>query len=623
MKWLRALAPVAAAFVLVWLIAGIQARAERPAPGLLQVLEMTPGAVEPGDSIALLGEGFPPGKPARVVFRGVLRRPGQRPVPDAEVVLSGSASSDERVEIPFNDAAATLFAGAPGGPLHTTFEGDVEVAFAAAAPGASPVAGVLSGVTLDVNPAEGAGRAERDREGECLLSFLGIRPAAAESTSAGLRVEVVAPGSRAAAAGLSVGDAIVAFDGVRVASAGDVLPAPGERDALAVVRRKGSEGEVARTVSVEGFRRASLANVVESALVVLSALVAVLLLAAPLGRTASASVQRGILRLRRRLGGAGSRRPGRAALSRLLAAVAARVLPPSGVGAVADASAYALLLALPFGQYLVAARLDVGVLFVGAATALVVAALVSSESPWAGLRAALSVALQHVPAAAAVAGVVVGTGSLRVQEIEHGQGGWPWEWLAFGHPGALVALGLLLACATIEPSPARARSRGLAGLIDAADASPLGEGGSWGLRTACRVQRVVICGLACILFLGGWLLPGLSPAQQDAHASLQVAGAAWLLAKTWGVAFLVEGMTWSVLPAGGSARSAALWLMPLSMASFAASVAWTWCSPSPTAQLLVSASLLALTCAAGASSFLWARHGLLVRSADARACEFL
>src|SRR6202035_2107187 len=117
-----------------------------------------------------------------------------------------------------------------------------------------------------------------------------------------------------------------------------------------------------------------------------------------------------------------------------LATAARDALPPAGAPAIVDFLACALLAAMPFGQYLVAAQLDVGLLFVAAATALVTAALVSGNSPWSGARSAAHVAWQHLPAAAAVASVVLTTGSLRMQEIEHAQGGWPWDWLGLCRP---------------------------------------------------------------------------------------------------------------------------------------------------------------------------------------------
>ena len=278
---------------------------------------------------------------------------------------------------------------------------------------------------------------------------------------------------------------------------------------------------------------------------------------------------------------------------------------------------------MPFGQYLVAAQLDVGLLFVAAATALVAAALVSARSPWSGLRAAAHVAWQHVPAAAAVASVVLTTGSLRMQEIEHAQGGWPWDWLAFRSPAALVAFVLLLASARIEPG-APERPAGVAAWIEDLAGQPRTPRGAW-LEAAGRAHRLVVAGLASALFLGGWVLPGLSPAAQDARPALELAGAAWLLGKTWGLVVL---LAWSRTalphrPLSRRSRRTAFALVPLSLAVLAATAAWTWWSPVGPAQLLVSGTLVAGVALAALALAHRVRHGLGATSVEGHLSPFL
>jgi NADH-quinone oxidoreductase subunit H len=592
MGLLRWLAPVLLALGVAWLIGGGGGACGREAsPQLVQVLDMAPREVEVGERVNLLGEGFPPGKPAMVTFRGTLLRPGERPERGAEVVASGAVVGPEHVELGFTEVTEALFCGAGDRKAHTTFEGDVEVAFAAAAPGAPPIAGVLRHVTLDIRPGSTASDTEGDREGQRVLAWLGLEVTEGAS---GLAVDSVSPGSRSDAAGLLPGDVLASFDGVRVGSTADVVPAPGERDALVGVRRGGEALELMKTVTVDGFRRAPPAELLGAALIALAALAIVLLFAAPLPRGLAARLQRIIARLR--ASHPGSRRRAHASSwERLVSSfseAAREALPPAGAPAMVDALVCALLAAMPFGQYLIAAQLDVGLLFVAAATALVTAALIAGSSPWAGLRGAIHVAWQHLPGGAAVASVVLMTGSLRVQELEHAQGGWPWDWLAFRSPAALVALVLLLACARIEPE-APERASGLRARIEALGAEERTPRGPW-LEAACRAHRLVVAGLASTLFLGAWVLPGLSPAAQDARPSLELAGAAWLLVKTWGVVALVAGSR-TALPQRRlteRSRRTALALVPLSLGVLAASAAWTWWSPVGPAQLLVSGTLV-------------------------------
>jgi NADH-quinone oxidoreductase subunit H len=423
-------------------------------------------------------------------------------------------------------------------------------------------------------------------------------------------VTSVAPSSRAEAAGILPGDSLATFDGVRVVDVGDVVPRAGEREATVVVRRAEGSSESTRTLAVDGFRRAPPADLVAAALIALSALALVLLLGAPTRPRLAASLQRVVSRMR-----AGMVPAFRSALR--------DALPPTGPLALVDALAYALLAAMPFGQYLVAAQLDVGLLFIAAATALTVAALLSNRTAWGGLRAASHVALQHLPAALAIVTVVTTTGSLRVQEIAQTQGGWPWDWLAFRSPGALAALVLLVACTGIEPDGHDdARATTVAALVETSRA--VRPRGPW-LQAACRAHRLLVAGLASALFLGGWLLPGLTATAQSGSPALQLAGAAWLVAKTWGVVLLV---TWSAsaLPAmrlGERTRRAALWLVPVSLAALVATAAWSWWSPARAAQLLMSASLFALVVLLGLALAHRVRHGLMSPVGDGRVSPFL
>jgi NADH-quinone oxidoreductase subunit H len=278
-----------------------------------------------------------------------------------------------------------------------------------------------------------------------------------------------------------------------------------------------------------------------------------------------------------------------------LSLAVAAALPTAGVPAVVDACAAALLAVMPFGQYLVAAKLDVGILFVGAATTLVATALVVGGFRWSAMRAALHVLWQHVPAALAVASVVLSTGSLRVQEIEQAQGGWPLDWLAFRSPAGLMALGLLLDAARIEPCDARRRD-GLAGLLEdfAVPATPAAKPTGVWTEAACRAHRIVVAGLGATLFLGGWMLPGLTAAEQSGRPALELAGAGLLLAKTGALVAAVAWVRWAVPQRSLASRSkvALFWLVPLAIGSLLGTRAWTWWGPARGVQVIVSAALV-------------------------------
>jgi NADH-quinone oxidoreductase subunit H len=611
---LRAFAPAVAALAVAWLLGGPGACTQAPTPQLIQVLDVAPREVERGDAVALGGAGFPAGKPARVTFRGTLSRPGERPVRDAEIVTTGTVMGPERVVVTFGEAAEALFCGAGDRAMHTTFEGDVEVSFAAAQAGAPPVGGTLPHVTFDVRPSMRSIDVARDADGTRFLEWIGARAVSTPDARAasGLTLEAVASGSRAKAAGLAPGDVVTVFDGVRVASAGDLLPAPGEREATMSVRRPRTIDEASRTLAVSGFRRAPIEELVGPLLIVLAALAVVFLFAAPTPGILAGLLDGVVVRLRSRAVAVGPRST-RAA--RLFAPAAARALPPAGPSALADAAAGALLALMPFGQYLVASQLDVAVLFLGATTAMVTAALLAGRSPLAGAKAALHVVWQHVPGAVAVLCVIASTGSLRVQEIARAQGGLPWQWTALRSPPLLSALLLLLACALIDPTEEPSRG-GVTALVDAGGGTPDRSRGPW-LEAAWRTHRVVLAGLAVVLLLGAWRIPGVAPAVQDARPPLELAGAALFLGKTWA---LVVALAWTRTlwpPSTLLARSrlTAFRFAPLSFATLGAAVAWGWWQPTPAVEVLSSGALAVLFVVVLAATVARVRHALLATHA--------
>jgi NADH-quinone oxidoreductase subunit H len=615
MNFPRALALFAVALAFVGLFATAGTWAPVVGPPLVQVTAIAPTDVEPGDRITIAGEGFPAGKAARVRFRGTLHRPGERPVRDAEIVVTGVVTGPEEVEVDFLEATQALFCGAGDRAAHTTFEGDVEVAFAAAAPGAAPIAGVLRDAVLDVRPSASQADRARESEGERILAFLGLRVTPPVRRGVGLAVEAVTPGSPADVAGVAAGDVIASFDGVRTAAAGDLIPAAGEREATLGVKAQGANAETPRPIAVEGFRRAPAAELLGGALLIVAALAVLLLLGSPVPGLLATPLQRAAARLRASGG-----------FSSAFSAAAGEVVPPASAPALVDALGGATLAVLPFGQYLVAARLDVELLFFVAATALAVAAMVAAGSVLGGLRAAGHVAWQHVPAALAVASVVLTSGSLRVQEIGRAQGGWPWDWLAFRSPGALLALALLLGAALspVESPAPRSGRAPLEALVDDGAAAPRAPRGPW-LAAACRAHRFVIAGLASALFLGGWSLPGLAPAQQDGRLLLEIAGVACLFAKTWALVLALVVLRNALPPrslAEGS-RATTRRGLPLAVVALAVTALWTRWSPEAAAQLLVSGSLVAVAGFAAVALVQRLRHGVVAPGADGHLSPFL
>src|SRR5512144_2191256 len=99
-------------------------------------------------------------------------------------------------------------------------------------------------------------------------------------------------------------------------------------------------------------------------------------------------------------------------------------------------SGFALtFVALPFGESLIAADLNVGIFYITAVTALVVVGILiagwSSNSKWAlfgGIRSAAQVVSYEIPAGIAVMVPILMAGTLSMQGIIRAQGAMPWEW---------------------------------------------------------------------------------------------------------------------------------------------------------------------------------------------------
>jgi NADH-quinone oxidoreductase subunit H len=309
-----------------------------------------------------------------------------------------------------------------------------------------------------------------------------------------------------------------------------------------------------------------------------------------------------------------------------MARLARRSFPSGGPAVFAEIAACAPLAALPFGQYVVAARVDVGLLFVVAVTALASAAFVARRSVWRGLWAASAITAKHAPAAIALVSVIAATGSLRIQEIERAQGGWPWQWFAFRSPTGLLALAMWVGALWLEPSPPLARSPGLLPLLEGGTGAGVHPAMTTGwLEAACRGHRALLAGLAALLFLGGWSLPGVAAARQDASVVLQVAGAAWLLAKARAVGMLAASARWAVdsRASGWSARAALPRLAAAATAVALGTAAWIVWAPAPAEQLLVSALLVAGAAATGVAFAHRVRHSACTSGVEVHLSPFL
>ncbi|HEY3595110.1 MAG TPA: NADH-quinone oxidoreductase subunit H, partial [Polyangiaceae bacterium] len=508
----------------------------------LNVLDFVPRDAEVGDRLEIIGTGFPEGRTAHVRFQGALYRPGKKPQKHVEITVDAPSTSTDRIEMIFTEGLQTQFCGSGEKALHTTFKGDVFVSFASGV-GAVPLKGSVRGVEVDFR-APSARRSvveARENEGERALDFMGIQVSPDSPSSGGLLVASVRPSSPGDLAGVLQGDLLTSFDGVRVMAKGDVNPTGASRFATIGVRRGESNNEESKAISVDGFRPSAPAELLGAGIVLLVAAAIVLLFMAPVAGIITWVERRVSARMQSRIG------PNRAGPQGFLVWMAdgiksimkEDIIPTESDQPLFRLAPYLVFLGvsatfcvMPFGQHLIAADLDIGILFVIAVTSLVTIGLMmggwASNNKWSligGIRSAAQIISYEIPGAVAIVCIVMMTGSLRVQDIIRAQGGAPWEWFVFRNPVTFVLFFLWFTTALAEGNRApfdlpEAESELVAGYSTEYS----------GMRYlffffAEWANVFVMCGIASALFLGGWQIPGIEPSDQEASFVLQCAGA--------------------------------------------------------------------------------------------------
>ncbi len=586
------------------------------AANLLNVIDVAPRDVEVGDTIEILGSGLPSGdvKSATVIFRGKLYRPGEAGV-DFETTVDGATPNPDKISLIFSEGLQSRFCGIGEEAVHTTFRGDVIVRFPPTVEGAAGVQGKVHGITLDFR-APSARRlviAARTKQGAAALEFLGIAPDQGTSrTGSGVSVASVRPSSPADKIGMLAGDVILSFGGVTVSSIADIVPTAGAR--LTEVSLLRGEQTLNRQISVSGFEAAAIpADILSALLILLIATVIICLFMAPTAGIITWFERRVSARMQSRVG------PNRAGPQGFLIWIAdgiKSIMKEDIVPTESDPWLFRLapylvfigvsatFVVMPFGQFLIAADLDIGILFVIAVTSLVAIGLMTggwaSNNKWSllgGIRAAAQVISYEIPAAVAIVCIVMMTGSLSMQDIIIAQGGpglvgdstlltggWPWYWFVFRNPVTFLLFFLFFTTALAEGNRApfdlpEAESELVAGYSTEYS----------GMRYlffffAEWANVFVFCGIASALFLGGWQIPGVAPSVQETSLGLQIFGTFLFLLKSWILIFVVIWVRWT-LPRVRIDQLMNLcwkWFVPASFAAFILSALWVLAtSPTP------------------------------------------
>ncbi len=600
-------------------------------PQLLNVLDFAPREAEVGDRLEVIGAGFPEGKTAHVVFKGTLSRPGRKPIKGVEIDVDAASTSADKIEMQLTEGLQTAFCGAGDEAIHTTFNGNVIVSFAASSPGALPITGSVRGVQIDFRTpsTRRAVVQARENEGDRALDFMGIVVSSESPASGGLLATTVRPASPADRAGILAGDLITGFEGVRVISKSDINPTGASRFATLTVRRAEGKGvEESKQVTIEGFRPSAPADLLGAGLVLLVAAAIILLFMAPVAGIITWVERRVSARMQSRIG------PNRAGPQGFFVWMAdgiksimkEDIIPTESDQPLFRLAPYLVFLGvsatfcvMPFGQHLIAADLDIGILFVIAVTSLVTIGLMmggwASNNKWSmlgGIRSAAQIISYEIPGAIAIVCIVMMTGSLRLQDIIAAQGGAPWEWFMFRNPITFVLFFLWFTTALAEGNRApfdlpEAESELVAGYSTEYS----------GMRYlffffAEWANVFVMCGIASALFLGGWQIPWLTPAQQEASFLLQCVGAVIFQLKSWFLIFVVIWIRWT-LPRVRIDQMMNLcwkWFVPASFAAFILTAAWVVWSPLRQVQQIIGMGMFALWTAVVIYFLFRVRHNL-------------
>lgn len=196
-------------------------------------------------------------------------------------------------------------------------------------------------------------------------------------------------------------------------------------------------------------------------------------------------------------------------------------------------STFLVFLVIPFGKGIIAADLDIGILYVLAVTGLAVIGILAggyaSNNKYSligGMRSAAQIVSYEIPAVLTVLAVVLLAGSMKMGDIVAAQGK---VWFAFLQPVGFLVF-LIASNAEINRTPfdlPEAESELVAGFNTEYSAM------KFALFYLAEFTNLFLAGaLATTLFLGGWRGPVLPPV-------------AWFMIKTYFVVFILMWWRWT------------------------------------------------------------------------------
>ena len=200
--------------------------------------------------------------------------------------------------------------------------------------------------------------------------------------------------------------------------------------------------------------------------------------------------------------------------------------------------------AIPFGDGIIAANLDIGIFFILAVSSLGVIGIImggwASNNKWSlygAMRAASQIISYEIPVALSLIGVIMYTGSLNLVDIGRQQAGGFWHWNLFRSPFLFVAgfVYFIAGLAEINRTPFD--------LPEAESELVTGYNTEYsGMKFAFYflaefANLFVISAIASVMFLGAW----------NSFLPWQILpGPVWFIAKAFGLVVVMMWLRWTL-----------------------------------------------------------------------------
>ncbi len=212
------------------------------------------------------------------------------------------------------------------------------------------------------------------------------------------------------------------------------------------------------------------------------------------------------------------------------------------------AGSYAVFAAIPFSSAYIGSDMNIGIFYIIAVSSLAVVAILmagwASNNKWSlfgAMRSAAQIVSYEIPTALAILAVVMIAGTLSLQEINHQQVGWFWNWYIFKKfPFVFIAfiIYFIASLAEVNRTPfdiPEAESELVAGYITEYSGMKFAM-----FMLAEFVNMFAVSAIAATLFLGGWN----SPFGNFMDGPMW--GAFWFLSKGMFFVFIQMWLRWTL-----------------------------------------------------------------------------